>query len=443
MQHPTNLPIAFEHQMKVQLGEEFEAFRKSLSAPAPVSIRLNPLKPSPIAAGSSVPWCATGRYLDQRPSFTLDPHFHGGAYYVQEPSSMFLEQAVRNSVDVSQPLRVLDLCAAPGGKSTHLLSLLHRDSLVVSNEVIRSRASILSENIQKWGQTNVAVTNSDPSSFAALPGFFDVVVVDAPCSGEGLFRKDPHAIAEWSPDTVALCSSRQRRILQDVWPTLKSNGVLIYCTCTYNEHENERNLKWLSEQHSIEFVSLPAREGVREIKLGSAIGYRFYPHEVEGDGFFTSVMRKLDGQEETVGRRMKTTGKTKAPLPWLTGDFITLERNDLIIAVPASLAADMEMISSRLNIVTQGVAVGTTKHGKFIPEHALALSTDINKQEFSTVDLDREQAIQYLRKDNLMLHDQARGLSLVQFEGNPLGWVNVLDRRVNNLYPPNWRIKNL
>ena len=195
--------------------------------------------------------------FNERPSFTLDPSFHGGKYYVQEASSMFLEQAFCATYQFSRiALNVLDLCAAPGGKSTHLLSLMNKNSLLVSNEVIQSRAAILSENIQKWGHGNVIVTNNDPKDFQRLPGFFDVIVVDAPCSGEGLFRKDPNALKEWSEDVVALCSRRQRRILNDVWPTLKTGGLLIYSTCTYNADENEENLKWLKEEYHVESIPL-------------------------------------------------------------------------------------------------------------------------------------------------------------------------------------------
>lgn len=432
--------------MKELLGEQYLSFRASLATPPPVSIRINPLKHSQITSVRSVPWCESGRYLDQRPSFTLDPHFHAGAYYVQEASSMFLEQAVRQSVDIKQPLRVLDLCAAPGGKSTHLLSLISSDSLLVSNEAIRSRATVLSENIQKWGYSNVVVTNNDPSAFANVPGFFDLVVVDAPCSGEGLFRKDTEAISEWSPDSVALCASRQRRIVEDVWPSLKDNGILIYCTCTYNDSENENNLKWLRSRHDIEFIRLEVETpGVLEVLKDQCVGYHFFPHLLQGEGFFISVMRKLEAPDSPpAGRKMKgQLNKAKDISRWLTGEFVTLDRQDLLIAIPAASSADIQTLSQRLNVVTQGVALGTTKHGKFVPEHSLSLSANLNKKEFQIIDLDLEQALQYLRKDNLTISPHAKGMSLVQYEGNPLGWANVLETRINNLYPSGWRIKNL
>src|SRR5882672_6633107 len=213
------LPPAFAQRMQAQLQQNWKEFLSVHEQPSPTSIRVNPLK-SNFKDSEKIPWTDFGYYLEQRPSFTFDPLFHGGAYYVQEASSMFLEQALKQTLDLSQPLQILDLCAAPGGKSTHLISLLSAQSLLVANETIRSRATVLAENIQKWGASNVVVTNNDPEDFQRLEGFFDVMVVDAPCSGEGLFRKDPNASKEWSEDNVALCALRQQRILSQVWPAL-------------------------------------------------------------------------------------------------------------------------------------------------------------------------------------------------------------------------------
>ncbi|HEX8060200.1 MAG TPA: RsmB/NOP family class I SAM-dependent RNA methyltransferase, partial [Cyclobacteriaceae bacterium] len=315
----SKIPEAFERRMT--LRGDFIEFKKALSEEPVSSIRINRLK-KPNLAGEHVSWCSTGIYLPERPVFTLDPNFHAGAYYVQEASSMFLEQAVKSSVDLSKPLRVLDLCAAPGGKSTHLLQLISNESLLVSNEVIRSRAMILSENIQKWGKSNVIVTNNDPKDFTELNGYFDLIVVDAPCSGEGLFRKDEDAMQEWSDENVNLCSLRQRRILADVWPALKENGVLIYCTCTYNEAENENNLKWLSEQKDIELIDLPHFPGVEK-----TTGYRFMPHKVKGEGFFIAAVRKKS-QERSIRLRPGNLKASKLNPGWLTGDFKYYEIND-------------------------------------------------------------------------------------------------------------------
>src|SRR5215203_4807606 len=228
---------------------------------------------------SSVPWSSYGYYLSERPSFTFDPLFHAGCYYVQEASSMFLEQALKQSVDLSQPLRVLDLCAAPGGKSTHLLSLISKESLLVSNEVIRSRANIVNDNIAKWGCSNVIVTNNDPREFQRLKNYFNVIVVDAPCSGSGLFRRNPEAIEEWSEQNVALCSQRQQRILADVLPALKNGGVLIYSTCSYSTEEDEEICSWLVNELKVNSERLKFKNEWRVIETEQ--GYRFWPDKVK------------------------------------------------------------------------------------------------------------------------------------------------------------------
>ena len=311
MKNQSSLPKEFEVVLREKLDDSFTQFEKSLQQDSPVSIRNNPHKPFKLT-GEPIAWSKYGQYLPERPVFTLDPALHAGAYYVQEASSMLLEQAITQAVDITKPIRVLDLCAAPGGKSTHLLSLLHQESLLVSNEVIRSRASILSENIQKWGHQNVIVTNNDPEDFSRLEGLFDLIVVDAPCSGEGLFRKDPEAMNEWSLANVDLCCKRQRRILADMWPALKTNGVLVYSTCTYNEQENEENLEWLQKQQNVEAIqlSLDHAWGIETVQAGKLEGYRCYPHNVKGEGFFLSVIRKKDSLAEL---RLKSKKVLQAP----------------------------------------------------------------------------------------------------------------------------------
>ena len=253
-----NLPEPFIQSLQKLKGFDEDAFQAVHQSGGQItSVRLNPDKilniPSSILKLqlARVLWSSNGFYLKERPSFTLDPLFHAGAYYVQEASSMFLEEVLKQSVDLSKPLRVLDLCAAPGGKSTLIQSVISKDSLLVSNEVIKTRVNILSENITKWGGANVIVTNNDPSDFKRLPGYFDVIVVDAPCSGSGLFRKDPNAINEWSENNVALCAQRQQRILADILPSLKEGGVLIYSTCSYSQVEDEDISNWLQKEYSL------------------------------------------------------------------------------------------------------------------------------------------------------------------------------------------------
>jgi NOL1/NOP2/sun family putative RNA methylase len=442
-------PPAFENRMKVTLGQEWPDFVQAHEQPLPVSIRINPYKGKP-GIGKRIPWTDFGFYLPSRPSFTLDPALHAGAYYVQEASSMFLEQALKQSTELDQPLRVLDLCAAPGGKSTHLLSMIHKDSLLVSNEVIRSRAQILAENIQKWGCSNVIVTNSDPEAFQKLNGFFDVIVVDAPCSGEGLFRKDPEAAKEWSEDHIALCSTRQRRILDDVWPALRENGLLVYSTCTFNTIENEDTLTWLAEKQSVEFINLEIQPawGIEKITLGKAIGYRFYPHRIEGEGFFISVVRKLDVEPEIrirPGRNFALASRNISDQlkTWTLNpeEYKIIRQENLLIQIPSKWFDEMAYISNQLHVVNKGTAVAEIKHDKLIPEHSIALSTQLNRTQFHSINLDLEQALSYLRKESLLIGEGEKGFALVTFDGYTLGWVNLLGNRVNNLYPSAWRIR--
>jgi 16S rRNA C967 or C1407 C5-methylase (RsmB/RsmF family)/NOL1/NOP2/fmu family ribosome biogenesis protein len=437
--------------MRSQLQGEWSAFAEAHLHPSPTSIRINPHKQYDCLAQGSVAWSQSGKYLSERPQFTLDPFFHAGCYYVQEASSMFLEQAVKQSVDLSGQLRVLDLCAAPGGKSTHLLSLLNDQSLLVTNEVIRSRASILSENIQKWGHSNVVITNSDPEHFEELEGVFDLVVVDAPCSGEGLFRKEPEAMNEWSEDNVALCSSRQKRILSHIWPTIKSEGILIYCTCTYNELENEQNLSWLLQQHDIEFIKLKVdpQWKVEEVTKDGATGYHFYPHKTKGEGFFISVIRKLGASGNT--RMIKDLKVFTIPqkkiaehaAQWFvnSGDLTITQFKDTVLILPSSHLKFIEILSKHLHIVHSGTALGILKHDKIIPEHAMALAISLNRKNFQEMHVSRDQALTYLRKENLIADGLDKGFTIVSHEDVPLGWINVLDNRTNNLYPANWRIR--
>ncbi len=443
------LPEEFQRIMQKKLGDEYSKFIASLNEPPPVSIRINPRKIAPITFKEQVAWSSYGRYLSSRPNFTLDPLLHAGCYYVQEASSMFLEQAIEQAADLSGSLTVLDLSAAPGGKSTHLLSLLNDKSLLVANEVIRSRSNILAENIQKWGYANVIVTNNDPHDFQALQGFFDVVVVDAPCSGEGLFRKDPDAIEEWSLSQVEHCASRQKRIISDVWPALKKDGIFIYCTCTYNEKENEDNLNWLDEQHGIEFISLQTQKewGVHEISKGQAKGYRFLPHRANGEGFFISVMRKKDEESSVkikAKRVLSVNNRTRNSLKsWIQNpeQFSFLPFQDSVYILPAEKINEAQFILENLKIVQAGSTLATIKHEKIIPDHALALSINIQKDNFNTITVDHEQAISYLRRDTIHFPDATKGFNLLVYENIPLGWVNHLESRTNNMYPQEWRIR--
>jgi 16S rRNA C967 or C1407 C5-methylase (RsmB/RsmF family)/NOL1/NOP2/fmu family ribosome biogenesis protein len=443
------LPKIFEEQMVQKLGDEFQSFRQSLEEHAPVSVRINPRKRNNIASTDGVSWSAFGFYLHERPKFTFDPLFHAGTYYVQEASSMFLEQVFKYHI-ADPSLRILDLSAAPGGKSTHILSLISENSILVSNEVIRSRANILAENLLKWGYPNSIVTNNDPQDFGRVEGFFDVIVVDAPCSGEGMFRKEPDSISEWSPDNVNLCSGRQKRILADVWPALKENGILIYSTCTYNSMENEENLKWISENHEVEFLSIPLEKewGVAESIESNVKGYRFFPHRVKGEGFFISVIRKKESTRDYHGKVKRTltpvTKKIRESVSsWIkdSEQFEFFQHQDYVLIFPKDHVDSLEIVKQNLRLVQAGTTIASTKHDKIIPEHGSALSVYLNDSEINSMELTFEQAIQYLRRETFGWIDQPRGFQLMKFQGVPLGWINSLGNRFNNLYPMDWRIR--
>jgi len=263
------LPDGFKQRIANQKNIDSDALLKALEEPSPVSIRVNPSKWGKYPLNSEpVPWCESGYYLEGRPSFTLDPLFHSGCYYPREASGMFLEQAIMQTAGSVENIRVLDLCGAPGGKSTHLSDIIGSDSLLVANEVIRSRSVVLAESVTKWGRANTLVTNNDPSDFSRLSGFFDVILVDSPCSGEGMFRNNT-AVNEWSVENTIHCSERQKRIIADVWPALKENGILIYSTCTFNPGENEENISWLIENHEAECerLNIAVFKGILEINF--------------------------------------------------------------------------------------------------------------------------------------------------------------------------------
>ena len=427
--------------MKFRLGPEAELFFAEHETQAPVSVRVNPFKSvSKFDSQEHIPWAKNGRYLPERISFTFDPLFHAGCYYVQEASSMFLEQVFNAVAGSSKGIRVLDACAAPGGKSTHILSLLDQQSLLVSNEVIPSRNKILSQNLSKWGCSNVVVTQNEPEKFSALKGFFDVIIVDAPCSGEGLFRKDPEACNEWSPDSVNICTRRQHQILDDLYPALKEGGYIIYSTCTYEESENEEQVARMISTYGMELVDLPL---FNNEMVKSSGGLRFYPHRIKGEGFFISALRKCEAEEE-VKKRTKNSGKketAKFPEGLLNNQtrFIPYSHEDELYAFPEEHFASITLIQDHLFVRKAGVHVGTTKGKDFIPSQELALSIDVHP-EVKRVNLEEPDAITYLQCGALQLPFSEKGWMLVTYEHFPLGWIKALGNRVNNYYPREWRI---
>ena len=446
------LPAPFRAQMQHQLADEFPAFEAALGQQPPVSIRLNPCKPAIDTAGlEPVPWCSAGFYLPERPVFTLDPLFQAGAYYVQEASSMLLAEAMRQTTNLGRPLRILDLCAAPGGKTTLLASLLLPNSMLIANEVIRTRVPILRENVEKWGYPNVVISNHDPEDFAGLAGFFDVVVVDAPCSGEGLFRKDAGAMQEWSEANVQTCSARQKRILAAAAPLLDEKGILIYCTCTYNDAENLEKVQFLAENgFRNRLLNLPPEWNIIEKEIGTSVGYQCFPHRVRGEGFFISVFQKTgfapalktDSRPFRDWRPLRPRETTEVR-NWLANpdQFSYWTKPNLdVVAVPVALEKALYLVNDVLRHKGFGLELGIFKGTDFVPAHALALSTAL-APGLPGVELSRENALRYFKKENLVLDESVRGWLLARYKGLPLGWMKGVGNRVNNYLPKDWRIR--
>lgn len=424
----------------------------------PVAIRFNPFKVSEKPSGQQLPWSRYGFILEERPQFTLDPLFHAGAYYVQEPASMFVEYIYRSVIKEKPGVRLLDLCAAPGGKTTIYSTLVGLEGLVVANEVIRPRALTLSDNVTKWGLGNVVVTNNDPSHFSGFKNYFDIVAVDAPCSGEGMFRKDERARDEWSPDLVKLCAARQRRILSDIWDSLRPGGILIYSTCTYNRHENEENIQWLCEEFDCEGVELGVPSGWNiatgnvPAENGSIPTFRFYPHRTHGEGFFAAVVRKGgQGARPTTPKPRRTVftdvpkGVAKSLCAWFNQpEFMRFAQvGDNIYAYYENTFRDIKTIAETLSVVSSGVLAGQLFKGSLKPEHPLALFHDLNRENVMVSELPLDEALDFLRKQNVSPELLREGINLITHDGFNIGWAKRIGHRVNNMYPKELRIMNL
>ena len=449
----------FRKYMEEAIGRDnaLVAF-SALDAPASVSVRLNPFKPSPAAEGEPVLWAEHGRKLPQRPVFTLDPLFHAGAYYVQDSSSMFVGHAFRKLLakvhkPEGRPLRVLDLCAAPGGKTTDLAASL-REALgdgfiLVSNEVMKARAGVLAANVALWGDPNVVVTSDDPSAFLSLPGYFDIILADVPCSGEGMFRKDEEAVRQWSEDNVALCQARQRRILADVWPSLAPGGIFIYSTCTFNRYENDLNVLWAAGELGAECLFSEDVLGGMPGVIRTEVGYSLVPGHVDGEGQYCSALRKTSEIEfrEMKGRPSKPSRNVKEqPLPkgldaLVTRNVVFRQKGETVIAIPENISSDVSALEQVLHVIAAGCALGTVKGKNFIPDADLALSIMLSPEAYPAADVDKEKALAFLHRDAVAFPDAPLGYLLVRYQGIPLGFVKNLGNRCNSLHPQSRRIR--
>ena len=411
------LPQEFtEYTSQLFGAARWERFVQAFMQETPVSVRLNPWKvtENPFPNAAPVPWCRQGFWLTDRPRFTADPLFHAGVYYVQEAASLFLDYVLRQAVNA--PVSALDLSAAPGGKSTLMRAALPEGSVLVSNEIDRRRANILLENILKQGHPGVLVTHNAPKDFAKTNLIFDVILTDVPCSGEGLFRREPAAVNEWSPQNVRFFAERQRQILRDIWPCLKAGGLLIYSTCTFNTYENEENVRWIAEELGADILCVPVPPDWQI--TGSLLTdwnqpvYRFIPGTTRSEGLFMVILRKKGGDNA----------------------FATL---------PSSLRTQVKKYPF-LHLLSDGLPQPETKGKEQIPSVAQALSLTTQAGDFPRAELSPDEALRYLHREVLKLPGNTpRGFVLVTYQGHPLGFVKNLGDRANNLYPKPWAIRNL
>ena len=392
----TAFPQAFTDMLTASFGADTASRAlAALGSEAPsVSIRLNPFRPAKTDFPDTkpVPWSPHGFLLGERPNFTLDPLFHAGCYYVQDSSAMFVGELLRRVLPEMEPgLKMLDLCAAPGGKTTDAAASLRERFgdrfTLLANEVMRNRCSILRGNVRSWGDPRVGVTCLDPAVFGRESSVFDILLTDVPCSGEGMFRKDPRALEEWSPETVSFCASRQRRILSDAWPALRDGGILIYATCTFNSAENDENVRWIAQELGAEVLDCgDGGPGILRTKAG---GYALLPGLVPGEGQYAAMLRK-NGNGTASGDPFRIY---RAQIPW-------------------------------------------TSHGM-----TDAPSSSCPANAGHLFEVDRQTALQYLHGDALRLPDAPVGLLTLTYRGVPLGPAKNIGSRCNNLYPKDRRIR--
>ena len=445
----------FKVYLEEAIGREnalvaFSAFEQ----PASVAVRKNPFKKCHAFEGEPVAWSKWGQLLGERPLFTLDPHFHAGAYYVQDSSSMFVGEVFRHCLDgmtlpSNRPLRVLDLCAAPGGKTTDLSASLREkcgaNYILVANEVMKQRAGILASNVALWGDPNVVVTSDDPAAFASLDGFFDIIVADVPCSGEGMFRKDESAQEQWSENNVALCEGRQRRIIADMWPSLAQGGVLVYSTCTFNRMENDGNVSWINQELGADVLCTEDAFGYEGV-IKTELGYSLVPGFVRGEGQYCSAVRKKGSFLEARNIKPLRTKVKPAELPDKLKDCFSApvslkQRGETVIAVPSNINEDVEYLSAHLHVLASGCAVGVLKGKDLVPDADMALSIILKEDAYPSAEVDKQTALSFLHRDAILLSDAPKGFVLIKFEGVPLGFVKNLGNRCNNLHPQGRRIR--
>lgn len=478
-------------KMLASLGDaRFDGLVEALKETSPeISVRLNPQKrgnETAIAASaeSRVEWCDNGVYLSTRPRFTFDPSLHQGRYYVQDASSMIISaiaRAISRLIGETTPLLWLDACAAPGGKTTAAIDGLPTGSLVVANEYDYSRAEILKENVAKWGYPSTVITRGDTSQYRRLGETFDVIAIDAPCSGEGMMRKDMTAREQWTPSLVEECANRQKEIIDNLWEALRPGGYLIYSTCTFNTTEDELMADYIRQEYRAEAFDLPTLLGqpadnidreVRIEEIEPLYSLRFIPGRTRGEGLYISILRKpgdltpailenIDRKDKKRSKPMKAGNKganssqkslslseiTKQCSGWIreefVGDFEFSATEDGVRAFPTQWSALMPLFLKHLQVISAGTEIATIKGKDIIPTQQLALNNLLSLNAFPSTEIGEKEAIEYLSRESITLPDGTpRGIVLLTYGSFPLGFVKNLGSRSNNLYPKEWRIKS-
>lgn len=463
----TPIPKDFLETSVSIFGRESEEFLASLDSEPSLGIHINAEKMQKTGVvipdnAERVEWTSNGFYLKIRPRFTFDPFLHAGAYYVEEPSSMFVEKALNYIQKDIRIDRALDLCAAPGGKSIMIRNSM-KGGLLVSNEPLSKRAAVLTENLAKWGNPDIIVTSDFPEAFDGLTGFFDLIATDVPCSGEGMFRKDETARSEWSKANVENCVQRQRDILRTIWPTLRKGGYIIYSTCTFNRREDEENVLFIANELGAEIINLETDADWHI--CGDTTGrnlpvYHFFPHKTRGEGFFLALLKKTSDTPPAENRKSKKkkpeTVSADGFAEWINckENFDFHKSKDGITALRKAFADDYAAISEKLNVICAGVRVCTEKPAKFsnsarkpkpqfVPAPGLALSSCLNRKAFPDISLNYSDAIKFLRGESIPPTVYApRGWVTVSYRNLPLGFANNVGSRLNNSYPPAWRIRS-
>ena len=443
----SNWPTPFEDRIKLQFKEDATQFLNALNQTSATSIRINPSKSSKINF-PKVPWSSNGYFLPKRPIFTLDPYFWASHYYVQEASSMFLEQVIEQLKLKGHPFHsVLDLCAAPGGKSTLISNLIKITDFLVCNEIIEKRNAALKQNISKWGKTNMVVTQNNASDFGKMIHFFDAIAVDAPCSGEGLFRKDPQAATEWNIENTEKCALRQFDILNEVWPALKPGGILIYSTCTFNPGENEKLLLQLKKSGLLfNTISIDIDENwsIYQVNDEEINGYGFYPHKVKGEGFFCAILQKKEKEIQSHYKPSYFNTKTKYIQDYLLDEYLEhvseYAMPQSTYAVSHSVLKMLPVIKKHLYIKQIGIPIGEESKNGFIPNYYLSTIEGLDEKKIDIVEVNKFQALQYLSKEIFDLSIEKKGYYFLRYKNAIFGIIKHIGNRHNNLLPPNLRI---